>query len=87
MFFCRHYFSPLNTFIIKGKDPEPDPDPEHCLLLTKCVASVPPCINYLFVTDHFSFLGCIRTLIINPVSTRIREPDMAETVEEKVSEK
>jgi hypothetical protein len=25
--FCRHYFSPLNTFMRKGKDPEPDPDP------------------------------------------------------------
>ncbi len=24
--FCRHYFSQLNTFIRKGKDPEPDPD-------------------------------------------------------------
>ncbi len=24
--FCRHYFSPLNTFIRKGKDPEPDPE-------------------------------------------------------------
>jgi hypothetical protein len=22
--FCRHYFSPLNTFMRKGKDPEPD---------------------------------------------------------------
>ncbi len=33
MLFCRHYFSPLNTFMRKGKDPEPDPciwimDPE-----------------------------------------------------------
>jgi hypothetical protein len=27
MLFCRHYFSPLNTFMTKGKDPEPDPDP------------------------------------------------------------
>jgi hypothetical protein len=25
--FCRHYFSPLNAFMIKGKDP--DPDPQH----------------------------------------------------------
>ena len=25
--FCMHYFSPLNTFMRKGKDPEPDPDP------------------------------------------------------------
>ncbi len=25
MLFCRHYFSPLNTFMIKEKDPEPDP--------------------------------------------------------------
>ncbi len=23
--FCKHYFSPLNTFMIKGKDPNPDP--------------------------------------------------------------
>jgi hypothetical protein len=56
MFVCRHYFSPLNAFIIKGKDPEPDPDPAHCLLLTKCVVAVPPCIYYLFVIDHFGFL-------------------------------
>ncbi len=27
--FCRHCFSPLNIFLIKGKDP--DPDPQHCL--------------------------------------------------------
>jgi hypothetical protein len=25
MLFCRHYFSPLNTFMRKGKDPESDP--------------------------------------------------------------
>ncbi len=25
--FCKHYFSPLNTFMGKGKGPEPDPDP------------------------------------------------------------
>jgi hypothetical protein len=25
--FCRHYFSPLNTFMRKGKDPDPEPDP------------------------------------------------------------
>jgi hypothetical protein len=25
MLFCRHYFSPLNTFMRKGKDPDPDP--------------------------------------------------------------
>jgi hypothetical protein len=30
--FCKHYFSPLNTFIRKGKDPELDPDP-HLLLV------------------------------------------------------
>ncbi len=24
--FCRHYFSPLNTFMRIGKDPEPEPD-------------------------------------------------------------
>jgi hypothetical protein len=24
--FCKHYFSPLNTFMTKSKDPEPDPD-------------------------------------------------------------
>ncbi len=23
--FCKHYFSPLNTFMRKGKDPHPDP--------------------------------------------------------------
>ncbi len=29
--FCRHYFSPLNTFMRKGKDPEPDPGgPKTC---------------------------------------------------------
>ncbi len=28
MLFCRYYFSPLNTFMTKRKDPEPDPDPE-----------------------------------------------------------
>jgi hypothetical protein len=27
MLFFRHYFSPLNTFMRKGKDPEPVPDP------------------------------------------------------------
>ncbi len=31
--FCKHYFSPLNTFMRKGKDPDPylwlmDPDPD-----------------------------------------------------------
>jgi hypothetical protein len=33
--FCYHYFSPLNTFLRKGKDPEPDPDPQQyqvCLI-------------------------------------------------------
>jgi hypothetical protein len=25
--FCKHYFSPLKTFMRKGKDPKPDPDP------------------------------------------------------------
>ncbi len=25
--FCKQYFSPLNTFMRKGKDPDPDPDP------------------------------------------------------------
>ncbi len=25
--FCKHYFSPLNTFMRKGKDPGPDPYP------------------------------------------------------------
>jgi hypothetical protein len=28
--FCRHYFSPLNTSMRKGKVPQPDPDPQHC---------------------------------------------------------
>jgi hypothetical protein len=23
--FCKYYFSPLNAFMIKGKDPNPDP--------------------------------------------------------------
>jgi hypothetical protein len=23
--FCKYYFSPLNTFMRKGKDPDPDP--------------------------------------------------------------
>jgi hypothetical protein len=27
-YFIFHYFSPLNTFMRKGKDPELDPDPE-----------------------------------------------------------
>ncbi len=33
--FCRHYFSPLNTFMRKGKDPdlEPEPDPDPYLWL------------------------------------------------------
>ncbi len=26
--FCKHYFSPLNTFMSKGKDPDPEQDPE-----------------------------------------------------------
>jgi hypothetical protein len=25
MILCRHYISPLNTFMRKGKDPDPDP--------------------------------------------------------------
>ena len=25
--FCKHYFSPLNTFMRKGKVPDPEPDP------------------------------------------------------------
>jgi hypothetical protein len=25
--FCNHYYSPLNTFIRKGKDPDPHADP------------------------------------------------------------
>jgi hypothetical protein len=25
--FCKHYFSLLNSFMRKEKDPEPDPDP------------------------------------------------------------
>ena len=24
--FCKHYFSPLNTFMSKGKNPDPDVD-------------------------------------------------------------
>jgi hypothetical protein len=28
MVFCRHYFTPLNTFMRKGKDLELDPDPD-----------------------------------------------------------
>jgi hypothetical protein len=23
IFFCNYYFSPLNTFMLKGKDPDP----------------------------------------------------------------
>jgi hypothetical protein len=26
--FSRHYFTLLNTFMRKGKDPEPDPEPD-----------------------------------------------------------
>ncbi len=26
--FCMHYFSSLNTFMRKGKDPDPNPDPD-----------------------------------------------------------
>jgi hypothetical protein len=26
-YFVKHYFSPLNIFVGKVKDPEPDPDP------------------------------------------------------------
>jgi hypothetical protein len=49
MLFCRHYFSPLNTFMRNGKDPDPDywirireaqkhadpadQDPQHCFIL------------------------------------------------------
>jgi hypothetical protein len=33
MFFCRHYFSPRNTSMRKGKDAEPDPDPDPHLFL------------------------------------------------------
>ncbi len=32
MLFCRHYYSPLNTFMRKGKDPEPERDPYICLM-------------------------------------------------------
>jgi hypothetical protein len=27
IFFCKHYFSPLNTYMRKGKDPDLEPDP------------------------------------------------------------
>jgi hypothetical protein len=33
MVFCRHYFTPLNTFKRKGKDLELDPDPDPHLRL------------------------------------------------------
>ena len=33
MLFCRHYFSPLSTFLRKGEDPEPEPDPDSYLWL------------------------------------------------------
>jgi hypothetical protein len=33
-FFGNHYFSPLNTFMRNGKDPEPDPHPYPYLWLT-----------------------------------------------------
>ncbi len=29
--FSKHNFSPLNTFMRKGKDPNPDPNPQHWL--------------------------------------------------------
>jgi hypothetical protein len=28
MLFCRHYYSPLNTFMRKVEEPDPDPDPD-----------------------------------------------------------
>ncbi len=31
--FCRHSFSPLNTFMKKGKDPESDPGPDPYIWL------------------------------------------------------
>jgi hypothetical protein len=55
--FCKHYFSPLNTFMRKGKDPDPelylclmDPDPggqkhadpQHCLQHPPPEVSLPP---------------------------------------------
>jgi hypothetical protein len=33
LLFCRHYFSPLNTFMRKRKDPEPDLEPDPYLWL------------------------------------------------------
>ncbi len=41
MLFCRHYFSPLNTFMRKGKDPNPhfwlmDPDPKGPKICGSC---------------------------------------------------
>ncbi len=54
--FCKHYFSPLNTFMRKGKDPNPylwltypdpgsqklsDPEPQHCTRLNSSCSSSP----------------------------------------------
>jgi hypothetical protein len=32
MLFCKHYCSPLNTFMKKGKVSDPDPNPHLCLM-------------------------------------------------------
>jgi hypothetical protein len=29
--FCKHYFSPLTTFMRKANDPDPEPNPYPCL--------------------------------------------------------
>ncbi len=39
--FCKHYFSPINTFLRKGKDPDPETDPDPCLWLMDPVPGGP----------------------------------------------
>ncbi len=47
--FCNQYFSPLNTFMRMGKDPEPNPVPD------------PHPDPYLWLTDPNADLGCPKT--------------------------
>jgi hypothetical protein len=54
--YCRHYFSPLNTFMRKGKDPDPyyaDPDPQHWNILAL----------YIYRRYVPSFFKCYLTLL------------------------
>jgi hypothetical protein len=43
LLFCQHYFSPLNTFKRKGKDPDqqPDPDPDYCIRIREAQKRIP----------------------------------------------